>query len=457
MELSKEQQIAFNKYVEGYNIFITGPGGTGKTALIKKIYESAKSQFKNIQVTALTGCAAVLLNCNAKTLHSWAGVGLANGTIEQLVAKIKKSKFLRETWRQTEILVVDEVSMLSLKLFDMLNIIGKIIRNNNKPFGGIQLIFSGDFYQLPPVGDVAEPDTQRFCFESEEWPSIFYGDNQIQLTKIYRQMDETYSSILNQIREGKLKKKSNELLLKYVGREYASSLVTEPTKLYPTRNKVEQINNSKMNSLIGEEKEYAVKYIKDLEMSKAERITRTNFTDKDIQMELDFLATNLLCDKIFKAKIGAQVMCVVNIRSTEGDILVCNGSQGIIVSYCDVTGCPRVKYNNGVELVMSRNVWASDKIPGIGVSQIPLILAWAITIHKSQGVTLDTAEIDVGSGIFECGQTYVALSRVKSLDGLYLTSFDASKIRINKRVQNYYEKLSENKIENNTSIKVIKL
>jgi ATP-dependent DNA helicase PIF1 len=457
MELSKEQQIAFNKYVEGYNIFITGPGGTGKTALIKKIYESAKSQFKNIQVTALTGCAAVLLNCNAKTLHSWAGVGLANGTIEQLVAKIKKSKFLRETWRQTEILVVDEVSMLSLKLFDMLNIIGKIIRNNNKPFGGIQLIFSGDFYQLPPVGDVAEPDTQRFCFESEEWSSIFYGDNQIQLTKIYRQMDETYSSILNQIREGKLKKKSNELLLKYVGREYASSLVTEPTKLYPTRNKVEQINNSKMNSLIGEEKEYAVKYIKDLEMSKAERITRTNFTDKDIQMELDFLATNLLCDKIFKAKIGAQVMCVVNIRSTEGDILVCNGSQGIIVSYCDVTGCPRVKYNNGVELVMSRNVWASDKIPGIGVSQIPLILAWAITIHKSQGVTLDTAEIDVGSGIFECGQTYVALSRVKSLDGLYLTSFDASKIRINKRVQNYYEKLSENKIENNTSIKVIKL
>jgi len=457
MELSKEQQIAFNKYVEGYNIFITGPGGTGKTALIKKIYESAKSQFKNIQVTALTGCAAVLLNCNAKTLHSWAGVGLANGTIEQLVAKIKKSKFLRETWRQTEILVVDEVSMLSLKLFDMLNIIGKIIRNNNKPFGGIQLIFSGDFYQLPPVGDVAEPDTPRFCFESEEWPSIFYGDNQIQLTKIYRQMDETYSSILNQIREGKLKKKSNELLLKYVGREYASSLVTEPTKLYPTRNKVEQINNSKMNSLIGEEKEYAVKYIKDLEMSKAERITRTNFTDKDIQMELDFLATNLLCDKIFKAKIGAQVMCVVNIRSTEGDILVCNGSQGIIVSYCDVTGCPRVKYNNGVELVMSRNVWASDKIPGIGVSQIPLILAWAITIHKSQGVTLDTAEIDVGSGIFECGQTYVALSRVKSLDGLYLTSFDASKIRINKRVQNYYEKLSENKIENNTSIKVIKL
>jgi ATP-dependent DNA helicase PIF1 len=223
-----------------------------------------------------------------------------------------------------------------------------------------------------------------------------------------------------------------------------------------------------MISLIGEEREYEIKYMKDLEMSKTDKITRRNFTDKDIQMELDFLAANLLCEKIFKAKVGAQVMCVVNIRTAEGDILVCNGSQGIIVSYCDITGCPRVKYNNGVELLMSRNVWASDKIPGIGVSQIPLILAWAITIHKSQGVTLDTAEIDVGAGIFECGQTYVALSRVKSLEGLYLTSFDASKIRINKKVQKFYEELTnlqelikdvkeEKKVIEVKEVKIIKL
>ena len=242
MELSKEQQLAFNKYVKGNNIFITGPGGAGKSALIRMIHQHAYKQFKNINVTALTGCAAVLLNCKAKTLHSWAGIGLGNGTTEQLIIKIKKNKFAKALWKGTDILVVDEVSMLSLKLFDILNSIGKAVRNNSRPFGGIQVIFSGDFFQLPPVGDKDEPDTQRFCFESDNWNAVFHQDNQIQLKKIFRQTDEIYSTILNQIREGKIKRKSNDLLLEYVGRPFDPGLVAEPTKLYPTKNKVEQIN-----------------------------------------------------------------------------------------------------------------------------------------------------------------------------------------------------------------------
>ena len=133
-------------------------------------------------------------------------------------------------------------------------------------------------------------------------------------------------------------------------------------------------------------------------------------------------------------------MCIVNIELDNGE-MICNGSQGIIKEFCEVTGCPKIKYNNGVEMVMCRHIWPSDKIPGIGISQVPLILSWALTIHKSQGATLDAAEIDVGSGIFECGQTYVALSRVKSLNGLYLTSFDARRIRINKKVKEFYESL----------------
>jgi ATP-dependent DNA helicase PIF1 len=231
------------------------------------------------------------------------------------------------------------------------------------------------------------------------------------------------------------------MLLEYVGRVFDPKLVAEPTKLFPTKNKVEQINVSKMSALHGDEKEFKLKYIKDLEMTKTDSGKRLDFTDKDIQVELDFLAGNLMCDKEMKLKLGAQVMCIINIKSELGDVLICNGSQGIIMEFCTVTGCPKVKYNNGIEMVMTRHVWESDKIPGIGVSQVPLILSWALTIHKSQGATLDAAEIDVGSGIFECGQTYVALSRVKSLDGLYLTSFDAKRIRINKKVKEYYESL----------------
>jgi len=441
MELSKEQQLAFNKYVQGDNIFITGPGGTGKSALIKSIYKHACSRFRDIQVTALTGCAAVLLNCKAKTLHSWAHIGLGNGSIEQLVTKIKKNKFAKKQWKSTEILVVDEVSMLSLKLFNVLNEIGKVIRGNQKPFGGIQVIFSGDFFQLPPVGDKEEPDTQRFCFESDDWNAVFHRDSQIQLKKIFRQTDEIYAAILNQIREGKIKRKSNDLLLQYVGRSFDLNLVSEPTKLYPTRNKVENINNTKMLALEGEEKVFCLKQIRDLEMTKADRMRRLEFTDKDIQMEQDFLANNLICDKEMTIKVGAQVMCIINIQSDTG-MEICNGSQGIVTEFCPTTGVPKVKFNNGIERIMERHVWASDKIPGIGVSQVPLILAWALTIHKSQGATMDAAEIDVGCGIFECGQTYVALSRVKTLNGLYLTSFDATKIRINKKVKEYYDSLT---------------
>ena len=442
MELSREQQIAFDKYVRGHNIFITGPGGSGKSELIRLIYKHANARFKDIHVTALTGCASILLNCKAKTLHSWAGIGLGNASIESLVQKIKKNKFQKAIWKQTDILVVDEVSMLSLKLFNLLNEIGKAVRGNQKPFGGIQLVFSGDFYQLPPVGDYLEPDTQRFCFESDDWNSVFHRDCQIELKKIFRQTDEIYSTILNQIREGKIKRRSNDLLLSYVGRELAPNLVAEPTKLYPTKNKVEQINFMRMSALHSDEKEFKIKYLKDLEMTKGEKEVRRQYTEHDIQLELDFLASNLMCEKEMKMKIGAQVMCIVNIKSEQGDILICNGSQGVIKEFCEFTGSPKVKFNNGIEMIMVRHIWVSDKIPGIGVSQVPLILSWALTIHKSQGATLDAAEIDVGSGIFECGQTYVALSRVKSLDGLYLTSFDAKRIRINKKVKEYYESLT---------------
>jgi ATP-dependent DNA helicase PIF1 len=442
MELSKEQQIAYDKYIAGHNIFITGPGGSGKSELIRIIYRHAYQHFKEMHVTALTGCAAILLNCKAKTLHSWAGIGLGNGTSEDLIQKIKKKSFIKDVWKNTDILVVDEISMLSLKLFNTLNDIGKAIRRNNRPFGGIQLIFSGDFYQLPPVGDYLEPDTQKFCFESAEWNNIFPLHCQIELRKIFRQTDEIYATILNQIREGQIKRRSNDLLMNYVNREIDPLLIIEPTKLYPTKKQVEQINVRKMCELTSEEELYKIQYLTDCEMTKGEKEIRRQYTDRDIQLELDFIASNLICEKEYKIKIGAQVMCIINIKNVDGDVFICNGSQGIVEGFSStIIKYPIVRFNNGTVRVMTPHVWISEKIPGIGVSQVPLILAWALTIHKSQGATLDAAEVDVGSGIFECGQTYVALSRVKSLNGLYLTSFDASRIRINKRAKEYYTSL----------------
>lgn len=455
MEFSSEQQIAFNKYIQGQNIFITGPGGTGKSALIKHIKRNADARCKIIQVCALTGCASVLLECKAKTLHSWSGIGLGKGAIEQLIKKVQKNKHYKALWKETDILVVDEVSMMSLKLFETLDAIGKSVRKDRRPFGGLQLIFSGDFYQLPPVGDKDDPDTSKFCFESEFWFTTFARQNHIQLQKIFRQNDPIYQSILNQVREGRLKRSTNDILLSQVDKPTDKALTIKPTKLFPTRNKVDSINTSEMDKLEGEEKEFKIKYHGDLEMTAKERLQRTQVTPEQIKTELQYLKANLRCDEIIKLKVGSQVMCIVNTELANGEML-CNGSQGIVTRFSQ-EGSPVIRFSrstnisssssnnvndNSFELAMNYHIWPSETIPGVGVSQLPLILAWALTIHKAQGATLDVAEIDAGSNIFECGQTYVALSRVKSLEGLYLTSYDAKKIRINKKVQEFYTSLS---------------
>jgi ATP-dependent DNA helicase PIF1 len=238
-----------------------------------------------------------------------------------------------------------------------------------------------------------------------------------------------------------------------VGKKVSDDEVIRPTKLFPTRNKVDLINLTEMNKLNTREVEYKIKYVRDLPIpndkdeknTKEEDDVKKTYTKEDIDHEMKYLSNNLICGETTKLKVGAQVMCVVNMELLNEGIMICNGSQGIITRFNE-NDIPVVKFRNGHEMAMNYHVWPSDKILGVGVSQIPLILAWAITIHKSQGATMDIAEIDVGSGVFECGQTYVALSRVKSLEGLYLTSFDTSKILINKKVREFYDALANSKI-----------
>ena len=436
IELSEQQQCVFDKYLLRQNIFITGPGGSGKSSLIKYIYEDAIRSGRNIYVTALTGCAAVLLNCKAKTLHSWAGIGLGNAEADFIVEKIERNRFKKKVWRETDILIVDEVSMMSLKLFELINLVGKEVRKSNRPFGGIQVIFSGDFYQLPPVATNKDNlEDSQFCFESELWCILFEPSNQIALKKIFRQKDEVYATILNQIREGKLKRKSFETLMKYVGRIVPEDSLIMPTKIFPTRSKVEQINSKEMDKLSGDVHTFELKKLSDLSDKKQ------YYTLEEKEQEWKYLANNLMCESVINLKVGSQVMCIVNMELDDG-LMLCNGSQGIVTGFAGSSAI-FVKFTElPNEIPLMVHTWASERCPGLGVSQLPIILAWAITIHKSQGASLDMAEIDVGSDIFECGQTYVALSRVRSLEGLFLKSFDISKILINKKVQEFYLELN---------------
>jgi ATP-dependent DNA helicase PIF1 len=426
MNLSLEQQLAFDEFNSGNNIFITGPGGSGKTELIRQIFKSTK---KRIQVCALTGCAAILLECKAKTIHSWAGIGIANGTVEEVVAKCTSNRFKMSQWTKTDVLIIDEVSMMSQKIFDILNLIGKKMRKNDKPFGGIHLVFSGDFYQLPPIG--SDEASSAFCFESEDWTSTFKSI--IALKTIFRQTDQTYSTILNQIREGVLYKSGVDKLNEHLNKPLPFDASFKPTILMSRRKDVDAINCEEMGKLSDESK--VVYTLKKVILDKWSKQS----SEKQDENEHKSLINNIIVDNEIVLKKGAQVMCISNI-DMESEHPVVNGSQGIVVDF--VGGLPMVKFNGGsCPRIMSYHTWISENNSCIAVMQVPLVLAWAITIHKSQGCTLAMAQIDVGSGIFECGQTYVALSRVKNLDGLFLTAFDPYKIKVNKKVQAFYNKL----------------
>jgi ATP-dependent DNA helicase PIF1 len=444
-ELSKEQNYAMKQIMNGESVFITGPGGTGKSLFIKYLVNILKNNKKKYQVCALTGCAAILLECGAKTLHSWGGLGLAKGDIHYLSKKISKDKNKSKNWKNIDILIVDEVSMMSEKVFNLIDSIARLCRNNDKPFGGTQLVFCGDFYQLPPVGDNFDISSSNFCFESPLFEQIF--KTKIEFTKIFRQSNQTYTKILNQIRIGRISKNTVNILNKYVGRQINHNNGINPTILFPKKKQVEMINQQSMEKLNSESKYFSIsKYISDENLSQSEKMRFNQLSEDQINYEIEYLNNNLNFENNLELKIGAQVMCIVNLDLDNKQNPICNGSQGIIENF-DNDGFPVVRFYNGSLRTIKPHCWISENYPGIGLKQIPLILSWAITIHKSQGASLEMAQIDIGSDIFECGQTYVALSRIISLDGLYLKSFNPYRIKINLKVINFYNKIKYNNTE----------
>ena len=452
-ELSPEQQVAFNKFVKGENLFITGPGGTGKTKLIQYLYAYCIQNNKKVQICALTGCASVLLRCNSRTIHSWSGMRLAKGNTETIIAGVLRNRKAVRSWKTTNILICDEVSMMSTKMIEILDEIAKIIRCNNKPFGGMQVIFTGDFYQLPPVGTYGEPSTELFCFESEKWNQIFTISNHIELTTMFRQTDPVYIDILLQIREGKLSEENKRVLQKYVKREYIPEEHNNctPTKLFAVRAKSDYVNNMMFSKL--ETQEYTFAFIQRTNCNvylDNNKIIPVQLIEKcqklspaEINYEIEQLVNNTNCNKTLSLKVGSVVMCTANIEMEVG---ICYGSQGIVINMLKngiEPEIPVVRFSNGIIRQMYPHYIQSEEYPTIAIGQYPLSLAWAITIHKIQGATLSLAEMDIGQSIFEYGQTYVALSRIQSLHGLYLSAFHPQKIKANPKVIQFYNSFRE--------------
>lgn len=475
--LSRQQEGVLERFHQGKNIFLTGSAGTGKSFLIQRMC-SGNGDGK-IQVCAMTGIAAVLLNAGssnaikAKTIHSWSGIKLCNTPDKNVIInRVLKNKRVRKDWKQTAVLIIDEISMMSCYVFDILEELARIIRKDNRPFGGLQIVFTGDMFQLPPIGDMDIPNSCKFCFESEQWNAVFEPENHIDLTHIYRQTDTTYINLLNQVRLGELDETNRAILFGRVGLD-TSGLVL--TKLFPIRVNVDRINQFEFAKIAESEHTFNqmvktdVRFNIDNGKPLDEDVLRLceNATAEEIEQETEILKSQMLsiCPERVVLKKGAVVMCVANL---DIDLGICNGSQGKIVeiipgtkrmvyfggtanSSAPLTSCvettmdiPVVQFTNGV-LYKSfvPQLWQSQNLPCIVIGQIPLVLSWATTIHKSQGMTLSRAEMDLGSQVFEYGQAYVALSRVKSLEGLYLTNFNPTKIKANPKVIAFYKQMKE--------------
>ena len=388
----------------GKNVFLTGPAGSGKTFVLNEYVKYLKSNAVSVAVTASTGIAATHLG--GQTIHSWSGLGIHDTLTDRDIDELMQRSYLYKRFERTKVLIIDEVSMLHHYRLDLIEWICRQMKRNEKPFGGMQIVVCGDFFQLPPVtrGDVVESE---FAYKADSWLASQF--TVCYLSEQHRQKDNQYLKILNEIRQNKVTEKTVELLKRRLNQE--PDLGGEPTRLYTHNIDVDVINHKHLSLIDAPTKTY------DMEWTGSPHLAES-------------LKKSCLSPEILLLKKGARVMFTKN--HIEG--LYVNGTLGVISDF-DSFGLPIVKIISGMKINVSAQSW---KIEEEGktkaeISQLPLRLAWAITVHKSQGMSLDSMEVDLSKS-FVRGMGYVALSRVRSLGGIKLLGLNDISLEVDAEV-----------------------
>lgn len=389
----------------GESVFLTGPPGAGKTYVLNEFVRRAKRKGKDIAVTASTGIAAT--HISGSTIHSWSGLGIRDELgprdRQQLAANAK----LVKRYNACDVLVIDEVSMLHGKRLDMVNEVCKLLRKSDKPFGGLQVILVGDLFQLPPVS--RGTDVMDFAHLSDAWrelePRICY------LSEQHRQTGDGLLELLEAMRRGEIEDYHEELLRERMGKRPEAD--NQITRLYAHNVDIDTVNNRHLHAL-------------------QDKIHEYQMATKGSAAKVDQLMRSVLAPDLLELKTGAEVMFVAN-NVAAGFV---NGTRGRVVGFKEDQ--PLIELLSGRQIPVSLHSWKLEEDGRVRaeVAQLPLRLAWAITIHKSQGMSLDAAEIDLSKS-FTPGMGYVALSRVRSLDGLYLAGINRMALQMHPQIYDF--------------------
>ncbi|MDO8592931.1 MAG: PIF1 family DEAD/DEAH box helicase, partial [bacterium] len=397
-----DQTQALKILQSGHNVFLTGSAGTGKTFLLNKFIDYLKNKKIKTGVTASTGIAATHLG--GRTIHSWSGIGIKDKLDNKALKRLARNEELWERIRNCRVLIIDEISMLDAVRLNLVDKVCRSVKNPFTPFGGLQIVLCGDFFQLPPVDREKEP---QLAYDSSAWKNS--GIKICYLEKQFRQEDLTFINILNKIRSNQAGENELNVLKTRLLKPLGFSI--KPTKLYTHNVNVDAINSYELSRVPGDEAVFEM-------------------TESGPKELTDLLKKSCLAPRELKLKAGAVVMFIKN----NFDAGYVNGTLGKIAGFNE-DGYPVVKTKKDSQITAIPASWTIEEDDEViaRVSQIPLRLAWAITVHKSQGMSLDAAEIDLSKS-FERGMGYVALSRVRTLDGIRLMGINELALKVNERV-----------------------